>query len=265
MTRINTILLTLLFAVAAWAQDFEVSPVLMTFTANPGEIQQQKIHLINHSSMPQKYAFKMMDYVIDDEGNKKSVPAGTTKRSCADWLTINPSVIELNPNEETDINALMTVPKDGFSTKWCMIAVQSVEEQTLSTADKSLNTGVVLMPRIIILVKQVPKSNKNYKATISDLKEVTTPKDVFRTFEATVTNIGDNIIEGKVYLSLADMKTAAEENFNSVNVTVYPDSSRKIKLQLPKQISEGSYVLAAILDYGHRTALEGTQMMLEIK
>ncbi len=265
MLRTRISLLVLLFTSFIYAQDFEVSPVVINFNADPGEIQKRQINLINHSSQPQKYTLKASDYVIDNEGNKKSVPLGTSKRSCADWLTINPAFVELNPNQSATLEVLMTVPKDGFSAKWCMIHVAASKEQSAFEVDKSLAAGVLIAPRIVIQVKQSPRSNNSYKATINNLKDVTKPKDKERTFEVTVNNIGDNIIEAKVSLALANMQTAKEEKFNPVKVTVYPDGSRTVKLHLPSNIEKGKYALAAILDYGHRQPLGGTQLMLDIK
>ena len=265
MIRIRFTLLIFLFASSILAQDFEVSPVLMNFNADPGEIQTKQINLINHSSKPQKYTLKISDYVLDNEGNKKSVPAGSSKRSCADWITLNPSFVELNPNQSTTIEALMTVPKSGFSSRWCMIFVEVSKEQSTFEADKSLATGVVLVPRIVILVKQSPKSNNNYKATITGLKETTKAGDKQRSFDVLITNTGDNVIDANVSLALADMQTAKEQKFNPVKVTVYPDGMRTVKLQLPVDLTKGKYALAAILDYGHRQPLGGTQILLEVR
>ncbi|HLP04395.1 MAG TPA: hypothetical protein VK152_03100 [Paludibacter sp.] len=265
MNRIKTLFLSLLLGAGLFAQDFEVSPVLMSFNADPGEIQKKQLTIINHSGKPQTYNLKLSDYTIDSQGKKKSAAAGTTKRSCTDWITLNPSFIQLNPNQTASIEVLMTVPKDGFTAKWCMMHVEAAKEQTPFDADKSLATGVMIVPRIVVLVKQSPRSNVSYKATISNLKETTKPADTQRNFEVTVTNVGENVIDANVNLALANMETATEEKFNPVKVTVYPDNSRKVNLQLPKNLKKGKYALAAILDYGHRQPLGGTQMLLEVK
>jgi len=265
MLRTRLTFLVFLFTTIIYAQDFEVSPVLMSFNADPGEIQKKQISLINHSSRPQKYTLKVSDYVLDKDGNKKAVALGTSKRSCADWLTINPSFIELNPNQTANLDILMTVPKDGFSAKWCMIHVEVSKEQTPFEADKSLATGVLIVPRIVVLVKQTPRSNNNYKATIGNLKEVTKQGDKQRNFEVIVSNVGDNIIDANVSLALANMQTTKEEKFSPVKVTVYPDGTRIVKLSIPNTMEKGKYALAAILDYGHRQPLGGTQMMLDVK
>jgi hypothetical protein len=237
----------------------------MGFNANPGEIQTKSINLINHSGKPQKYTFKLSDYEVDIEGNKKAVPMGASKRSLADWLTVNPSFVELNPNQTATVDVLMTVPKDGFNTRWGMISVEVSKEQTAFEADKNLSTGVIVVPRIIVLVKQSPQINNNYKATIAGLREVTKPGDVFRSFEVQVINTGENIIEGKVTLALANIQTAEEDKFDPMQVTVYPEATRTLKLQLPVTLKKGKFALAAILDYGHRQPLEGTQLLIEVK
>ena len=59
MFRLKSILALLIFSAVSFAQDFEVSPVLMSFNAEPGEIQTQNINLINHSARPQKYLLEL--------------------------------------------------------------------------------------------------------------------------------------------------------------------------------------------------------------
>src|SRR6056297_3997253 len=84
-------------------QDFEVAPVLISFDANPGETQSQTLTVRNHSNERQKFALALSDYVFNDEGVKQAVEAGTTNRSLSAWLNINPSFIELNPNESGEV------------------------------------------------------------------------------------------------------------------------------------------------------------------
>ncbi|OIP84640.1 MAG: hypothetical protein AUK44_01870 [Porphyromonadaceae bacterium CG2_30_38_12] len=248
-----------------FGQDFEVSPVLMNFNAEAGEIQKKQLTLINHSAQLQKYALKISDYILDTDGNRKIVPLGSNTRSCADWITINPAFVELNPNQTAQLEVLMTVPKNGFTSRWCMLHVEAAKEQSSFDADKTLATGVMLIPRIVVLVSQSPRSNTNYKAIISKLREITKKGDKQLSFEVTVSNVGDKVIDANVYLTLANLQSAKEEKFSLSKTTVFPDATRKIVLQMPKISVKGKYVLAAILDYGHRQPLGGTQLMLDVK
>ncbi|MBN2485373.1 MAG: hypothetical protein JXB34_05330 [Bacteroidales bacterium] len=252
-------------SVLAKSQDFEVAPVLMSFNANPGEIQSQKITVRNHSNFRQKFVFNLSDYDIDEKGTKKSLPLGTSKNSCAEWITVNPSFVELNPNESFEVNVNMVVPADGYSTRWCMVQVQTAKEQEGFEADRDLATGVVIVPRIVVLIKQSPRSNKNYRAKVTGIEELKTAKSSFKSFKVTVQNTGDKIIEGKVYLAVANIETGEEQKFNPESVTVYPGYARSMELSLPVKLSPGKYALAALLDYGNRMPIEGTQLLLDIK
>lgn len=84
-------------------------------------------------------------------------------------------------------------------------------------------------------------------------------------FEATIINTGDKVVDANVYLSLANLQTGKEEKFGTVKSTILPDGARKITLQMPRINSKGKFVVAAIMDYGHRQPLSGTQLMLDIR
>jgi hypothetical protein len=262
--NISSSIVFLLFVVICNAQDFEVAPVLMSFNANPGEIQMQKLSVRNHSNLRQKFVFNLADYDIDEEGNKHPSALGSTDNSLADWITVNPSFVELNPNEEFQVDVNITVPNSGYGTKWGMIQVQMAKEQEGLEADRELSTGVILVPRIVVLVKQSPRSNQNYSGKITNLTEVTKPKDTFKKYEITIENTGEKIFDGKVSLAVANISTAEEQNFKPTMVTVYPGHKRTIILTLPVQLNPGKYALAALLDYGHRKPIEGKQILLEI-
>ena len=247
------------------SQDFEVAPVLISFDANPGEIQNRTLTVRNHSNERQKFVMNLNDYIINDKGAKQGVEAGSTPRTMADWLTINPAFVELNPNESAEIQLSLAVPRNGFTTRWGMIPVELAKEQSASNVDKQLATGVLLIPRIVVLIKKSPRSNQNYKGTVGGLTEVTKAGDEFRSFEATIINQGDKILDAKVFLAVANMETMEEEQMKPTNVTVYPDNSRTVKLTLNTKLQPGRYAIAYLMDYGHRSSIEGSQMLLEVK
>ncbi|MFZ5939728.1 MAG: hypothetical protein ACOYXB_04065 [Bacteroidota bacterium] len=253
------------FSTLVQAQDFEVAPVLVSFDANPGESQVKMLTLKNHSSERQKFLLNLSDYLLDEDGVKQPMEAGSTKYSLSDWLTVNPAFVELNPNEEAEITLIMNVPRTGYDTRWGMIQVEITREQVSSEADKQLTTGVVIVPRIVVLVKQSPMSNMNYRGTVSGLHEVTEKGADMRTFEALITNNGDKILDAKAFLAVANLETAEEQQFKPATFTVYPGFKRKVALTLPVKLSPGQYALAFLMDYGHGAPIEGAQMMLEVR
>ncbi len=246
-------------------QDFEVAPVLIAFDANPGEIQTRILTIRNHSNERQRFVMNLNDFMFNETGAKQAVEAGSTSRSLVEWLTINPAFIELNPNETAEIQLIMSVPRNGFSTRWGMIPVELAREQSSSGVDKQLTTGVLLVPRIVVLLTQSPRSNQDYRGTVSGVTEVTKPGDLFRSFEGTLINQGDKILDAKVFLAAANIETLEEEQMNPISVTVYPDQTRKVTLSLNKELQPGKYAVAFLMDYGHRTSIEGSQILLEVQ
>jgi len=247
------------------AQDFEVAPVLVSFDANPGETQSQTLHIRNHSNERQKFTLALNDYIINEKGAKQAAEAGSTNRSLASWLNINPSFLELNPNESAEVQLTLNVPQNGFSTRWGMIPVEVAREQSPSGVDKQLATGILLVPRILVLVKQSPRSNQNYSGTVNDLKEISKPDKNIRTFEATLVNTGDKVINAKCFLAVANIETMEEEQQPPQNFTLYPGETRKVQLSLKNELAPGQYAIAFLMDYGHKSAIEGAQMLINVE
>lgn len=265
MKIISTIFLSLLTIIVT-AQDFEVSPLSFYFNAEPGESQTKFLMLKNHSSRSETFILNVSDYAIDNNGEGKYIEAGSLRNSIADWVSIAPSFFELAPQEERQIAITIQQPADDYASKWGVIFVRSAQEQTSFSADKNVTAGMSINARIAVNVYQTPGSNKNFKATISNMSETTTKADSIRTFNALVNNMSDVITECKVTMIATDITTATETSFPTINFTMFPKSSRKINLTLPKgALPKGTYSLAAILDYGSRTNLEGTQVVITVE
>lgn len=263
--RIFLINVCLTFWMALAAQDFEVAPVLVSFTANPGETQTRELTITNHGNEVQTFNMSLSDYTVDEQGTKQALAAGTTDRTLVDWLTVNPSYVELNPNETATASMRLTVPRTAYNTRWGMVSVEVAKEQVAAQADKQLATGVIIVPRIVILVKQSPPSNRNFSGTVSGLKEVESPNKAFRSFEAVLENTGDNILDAKVFLALANIQTAEEKQYLPTSVTVYPKQKRRITLVLQETPPPGDYALAFLMDYGENSTIEGAQILLTIE
>jgi P pilus assembly chaperone PapD len=258
------LIITLLFSSICFfcsAQDFEVAPAKLNFDCEPGQIQTKIVTIQNHSNQKQQFSLTASDIKAEGDTSKTV----NKDRSCKDWITVNPSLSELNPNESKDITVIMQVPPGKSKTCWAIIYVTPTEEQTSADAAKVLKTGIRLKPRIGIKVIQSPKSNTNYKASLTDLKEITKTKDSLRTFEVKVNNLGDKVVEGKLYLVLSDLTTAKEIKAKPLKINVLPDNKKTAKLIVPKNVPAGKYSLAAILDYGNNTPLEAVQSTIEIK
>jgi P pilus assembly chaperone PapD len=247
------------------AQELEVSPGTLSFTTNPGSSQTQQITLRNKGTKEQSFIFNLNDWLTDENGEVKYFSPGTTARSCADWITVSPALITLQPNEQATINVTMLVPNDNPSTKWAVLFIQSAVEQTGARAvDKEVALGVQLALRIAVTIYQSPASNTLYKGSIEGLTEKINA-DNSRQYDSQVFNLGDKVLNCKVYFTVSNLETAEEFTSTPQEFSLLPESNKKVDYKLDKPLSKGRYSVAAILDYGFNSELDGVQLDIDVK
>ncbi len=243
-------ILSFLFKISPfYSQDFEVSPIKMSFNAQPGEIQIKTLNVTNHSQNKAIFSVKLSDFLINNDGQRNYLQKGTTNNSLNEWLEISPNFLEVNPNETKTITIKINAPQDDFSSKWGILFVETSQEQSAFGADAKVATGVKLSPQIAVLVFQSPKATDGFDLKINQLKEITLTTDTKRQFSANVENKGNQIVTCKINLVAANLQTAEETIFPPEQYDIYPNSSRLIKLTLPNQLAKGKYSLSAILTY----------------
>ncbi len=262
------VLLLIFIAGTVTGQDFEVAPISLTFTANPGETETKTVTVKNHGNQPVSIVLTLRDYLIYKDGTRKKVPAESSKNSISKWITLNPSFMNINPNESMNAEVIFQAPNDDYTSKWGVLSVATAKEQTSFSSDKEFQAGIGIYGRIDVNLKYTPASeiNKNKRVKISNLKEVTEQDDSLRKFTASIDNLGNTLTDCKVYLIASNLKTLNEYKFNTTELTAYPQTTRTVELALPeKKLAKGKYSLSAILDYGSSEALEGTQITIEVK
>lgn len=247
------------------AQELEVTPGTMMFNVNAGSSQTQQVFVRNKAKTPQNFVFNLADWLVDEKGETKYLAPGSTGRSCADWITVSPALVSLQPNESVNVNVTMLVPNDNTSTKWAVLFVQSAEEKTGAKAiDKEVQMGLQVAVRIAIPIYQSPTGNKLYKGTIEGLTEKV-GEDGIRTYESMAINTGDKILNCKVYFTISNLVTAEEITSTPVEFMLLPESNKKVKYTMDKMLPKGKYSVAAVLDYGFNDELDGVQIEIEVK
>ena len=267
-TTLKTILALLILSMAipnVNSQELEVSPGTLMFKTNPGSSQTQQIYVRNKAKTEQSFIFNLADWLADEKGDVSYFKPGTTGRSCADWITVSPSLVTLQPNESVKVNVTMLVPNDNPSTKWAVLFVESAVEKTGAKAiDKDVQMGLQVAVRIAVPIYQSPASNTLFKGTIDGLTE-TLDSIGNRTYKSQVINLGDKILNCKVYFTISNLETAEEFTSSPNEFSLLPESSKYVEFTTEKPLTKGRYSVAAILDYGYNDELEGIQMEIEVK
>lgn len=248
------------------AQSFEISPAELVFDAEPGQTQNKTVTITNHASKKSAFNIILGDFVVNKEGKKIDMPPATTEHSLVNWISINPPFLELEPNETKQIIVSMQTPVGDYSTRWANIYVRSTLEQTAFSADKSFRAGLNVLGQIVIRAYQSPKSNSNFKMKISGMSELISNVDSLRKFKATVSNLGEKITYCKVAVMASDLSSAKEIVVQELSFSTLPDSEFEIYFDINiNNLKSGKYALAAILDYGKQSNLEGTQILIDIE
>ncbi|MBI4646254.1 MAG: hypothetical protein HY738_06570 [Bacteroidia bacterium] len=268
MKKFSKLWITLCFMAFIYygkSQDFEVSPVIINSSVEPGESEVKIVKVTNHINVKTSYILKMSDIEIDENGTKRYVKPGSTIFSAVNIITVSPNLVELNPEESGEVSVTIAPPYNDFSSTCAAIIVEPVIEQTALSADKNFTAAIRIGGRIVIDIYHSPASAKAAKATLSDFREITKAGTEQREFEITVKNIENTFVRGKLYLIAANMETTVERDITSIPVNLLPAASRKYKFLLPSEIEPGHYTLSAILDYGNSDTLEGMNLEIEIK
>jgi len=247
------------------AQELEVTPATLMFNANPGSSQTKQIYVRNKAKTEQSFVFNLSDWLTDENGEVKYFSPGTTGRSCSDWITVSPALVTLQPNESVRVNITMLIPVDSPSTKWAVLFVESAVEKTGAKAiDKNVQMGLQISARIAVPIFQSPDGNTLYKGTLEGLSK-STDDNGNMVLETQALNLGDKILDCKIYFTFSNIETAEEFTSDAVQFSLLPDSDKKVKYTLEEPLKKGKYSVAAILDYGFNEELEGIQLELEIK
>lgn len=255
----------LMFGGQLTAQQFEVAPIDLDFSANPGENETKIITVKNHGNERQSIVLSLQDYLVYKNGKRKLLSPGASKNSIAQWITLNPSYVELNPNQSQTVEVTLQAPNDDYTSKWGVLNFTTAKEQTSFEADKELSAGINIYGRISVELSYTPQTGNNKRVQISNLREMDTPNDSIRKFNVNVDNLGNTLTECKIYLIASNLQTLKEKQYKPVNITAYPQSTRNVELKLPAhKLPSGNYSLSAILDYGSSKALEGTQITIEV-
>ncbi|PLX08301.1 MAG: hypothetical protein C0598_12345 [Marinilabiliales bacterium] len=247
------------------AQELEVTPATLMFNANPGSSQTKQIYVRNKAKTEQSFIFNLADWLSDEDGEVKYFSPGTTGRSCSDWITVSPALVTLQPNEAVRVNITMLVPEDNPSTKWAVLFVESATEKTGAKAiDKTVNMGLNVAARIAVPIYQSPDGNTLYRGSLEGLDN-SVNDDGNYSFATKAINLGDKILNCKVFFTFSNLETAEEFTSNPLEFSLLPESDKKVNYTLEKPLAKGKYSVAAILDYGYNEELEGIQTELEIK
>lgn len=227
--------------------------------AQPGESYRGTIQIQNASEKNRGVRIYQRDYWFSFTGESKHDPAGTSERSNAKWISFNPELVDLGPNETATINFEVVVPDESlFGTYWSVIMVEGVvpPDTTGYSSGVTINTAIRYAVQIVTNIGKTGISDIRFLGLELGKQEETTLVHV------ALENTGERMLRPELVLELFD------ETGNSVGVIradrrkTFPGTSVLVTLRL-EGIKPGSYTGVMVADCENDLVF-GTNVSLEI-
>lgn len=255
-----------LFALTSSAQRISIQPSILEYRLAAGGSQTQAVTVTNLSDKKLVFQAYLADWLRDSSGGHQYFRPDTLSRSCASWVSLNKTLLELEPNASQEILVQMQTPADAAKLnemKWAMLFLQSVEEQDAAArAAKQMQTQVKEILRVGIHIYQTPPSVNEYKAKAVSLVPLPAEKNAY---EFVLKNTGGAMLQCKAYMELTNVADGKSYTTEKTEFPVFPDGMRKVKLTLPAELPKGKYSALAILDPGSDLPLEAVEKAVEVK
>lgn len=244
------------------AQNLGVYPTTLDFKLAQGQGEAQIINLSNGSNEKVQFRIYLNDWVRDSLGGHIYYSPDSISRSCAGWLELDKTFIELQPGESTQLTVRMQVPagSEKAEMKWAMIFIETIEENTAKN-DKNAQATVRNLLRIGVHVYETPPSISEKGIAVLDIKP---NPDIPNAYDMVCKNTGEVMIECKAYIELA-AANGDQTKLDYVEFPMFPDQVRYVTFELPKNLPDGDYNALGVLDAGEDLSLEAIEATVKMK
>lgn len=235
------------WAADAWAFGFNVEPARVE-VAVPAAGRRGKTLAVHNARTDQ--SLHLTIYVRDvshlPDGTHDFPPPGSTERSCAKWIQVVPSELDIPAGETATVRVSINAPERAEGGYYAMIFFESGPSYTERGIGVNFRVGAFVDVRI-------PKTEV-YQAKLANLSVPQADEVVVE-----LSNDGNALIRprGKVKIFDAQNRRIAEVAFNPQRVGVLPQATRAFPVKLDQPLARGVYQVRVEIDYGTRYLLVG--------
>ena len=231
---------------------FMVTPPRSELFLASGQAQTYIITVINRDSVKSvRLKTSAVDWAMKPNGQTTYPKPGTLFQSCSNWIEVNPTEFEIQPNASQDVRYTIKVPDSCFGSYWSIIFFESQPD----TAPQAM-IGVVMKARIgstiyVTIpgteVKQVEVLGFSYQRK-GYLKHE---------FKLQVRNTGNVHLRPKGTLTIKDGAGAVAGTLALNDDVILPQSQRELVLPLAQALAPGRYTAVINLDCGTPELIQG--------
>jgi len=244
------VILTIILGAIDVQANFTVAPMRIEFQIERGRTGTSSILIRNVSEKPLSVKLFIKDFMYRPDGSEIELEPGSVSRSCSDWMVISPTFMELQPNEHRNARVTLTIPEDSEGTYWAMIYVEQSSKPTPRGAQgRGYSFQVNVYPRWAIrILESVPgteeKDGQITGLTVTQESEEQ-PLTAFVEFE----NTCNSKLLCTGWIEIRDENGETIKKIEFKEFSVYPESKRINKAEIPKNLNPGEYSVLAVVDY----------------
>ena len=242
-------ILFLIPAHTAWAFSFSVEPARIELSVPAGK-RRGKIVVVNNSRSDQPLHVKMyvQDVVYLPDGTNDYVPPGSTEWSCANWLSITPTELDVSAGKSAEVRISAIAPEGAQGGHYAIVFFETSPTYTAQQ-------GVGVNFRLGALTEIIVPNTEQHQATLAKMS-LTKPREV----GVDIFNEGNVLVRPKGKVKIFDQhgKRVGQVDFNPQRLGVLPKTLRSFHVPLDRvSLSRGTYRVKAEIDYGTKYLLVG--------
>jgi hypothetical protein len=218
-------------------------------TGAPGETYEGTIQVRNSGVSPCELRIYQSDYMFQASGETFYGDPGTTPRSNADWVLLNPRRSTIPGMSTGSIHYRVRVPADPdlSGSYWSMVMIEPMETDAQIISDKRGN-GQMGVRTLVRYGVQIVTDIGDGGARDIRFRDTRLVEDGGRRLlEIDLENIGDMWLSPSFSVELYDEDGNHAFHFDSRQQRVYPGCSVRHRLDLAS-VPEGKYKALAIAD-----------------
>lgn len=233
----------------------------------PGQAYEEVVRLHNPTDQPQQARLFLTDYRFAADGSNVYPDPGISERSNARWITFAPPVLTLPAGETVPVTLTVVVPADlpASGSYWSMLMVEPIArgsaESTLEPEEgEQVRYGVFERVRYGVQIA----SHVGEAEAVAEVVDVALldRAEGGRILAAAVTNPGERMIDGPVYVDVFDADGVAVGRIEGSSARIYPGTSFRHRVDL-SSLDPGVYEALLVIDGGD-AGVFGAQYTLEL-
>ena len=259
--KLPVMVLLFLVSLEGFGQKISTSPTRLNFKVAPGGSGRGRVTVANNSNEMQAFQVDFGDFDATRAGKSTFLQKGELPRSCADWLSADPSFFELAPGEQQEVMLAMDVPQDStaFMARWAVAYIRLANErQAQQQGGDGLIVNLNQSYRFGVYVFQTPPSVQFSRGEVIDF---THQEDAL---VLRLRNVGETFLKCNSYAEFTNLSNGETRRLEAKNFTVLPASNRDVRFVIPEDFAPGKYSVLGVLDYGNRDEVAAAEIEITI-